>query len=228
MTDMRAALIQARAGLEEAVQMETNPLGNNLRDVKVKLAGTLAQLLSDLEPLVEREVRKPAWLGYRDEVVDYEVLVLVSHELYDMFKEIQIEDSRSLQQVCIEAAAVFTEHHCSADEGYWDNRDFLEELETFCQHVRNALKAEPNWINKEHRGSFGKETVRDVLQRYIEQKYPMRLLDPIQGQKPPIMMIRINENLEVEVDLEEGKYKATFDQGAGSAEGFVSYCLRME
>jgi hypothetical protein len=216
MKKFRKVLASAQEGLEKAISMKTTE-----GDVGEVLLITLKNLLKDLQPLIESCEKEPAWLTQRSKVIDYEVLVVVSQELAGMHEILDIEDSRALEQVCLEAAEIFTEHHSSDDPDYWGKRDFLDELLKYCHHIRKALEEEPTWINKEHNSMYGSETVGDLLKKHFERAFPMRILDPLQNNNRRILNIRVDDQTVILVNRETGCFHKVVN---GVTEvGFATY-----
>jgi hypothetical protein len=161
---MKTALIKDLEKLAAAIQ-----LGNH-----ADIVSATAQVL---EPVLEYFKERPAWM--RDNViVDPEVLSVISSELFPMCynakDKIEIEDSRSLTQVCIEAAEIFTEMHYSDAENYWADKDFLDDILRFTREVFEALCQRPDWINVDHTSiRHSGDSLRQFLLRYHIGKDPL-------------------------------------------------------
>lgn len=126
---------------------------------------------------------KPAWLMRSEEVIDYEVLVVITGELTTRLRGetseecIEIDDSRYIESLCMDAAQLFTQHHNSNDFEYWHRRPFLDEIFGFCDDVVNALSMDDGWINGHYRMAHGNQTLDQLLRKYYERKCPMLTLD---------------------------------------------------
>lgn len=208
MKGLETALEKAQKGLIKAKSMLEGTPAQTSTEVEDSLTETLQTLSMDLRTMIEDCKKLPAWLFQRSRIIDYEVLVVVSQQLVYMFDVIKIEDIRSMEQVCLEAAEIFTEYHHSHDPDYWSSRDFFEETLRYCAEIKAALRARPDWINKNHRSMYGNDTLQDLLKKHLEKKYPRRILDPITGKEPPLILCKVMEGVEVRVDTERHTYKA--------------------
>lgn len=167
------ALKTAEAGLREVVELDSAPVKHPRGTVQGKLMKVLETLLHELQPMMELEASKPAWMTQTERIIDYEVLTVISHELSGVGDKIQIEDSRSLEQLCMDAAELFTKHHFSKDEQYWGERMFLDEVMKLAYDIVAALVWNPAWINTDYKAMHGSDTVEDLLRRYYEDKFPL-------------------------------------------------------
>lgn len=186
------AVKKAEKDLKEAIVANEDP-GLLEKNLLKKICRTIDTLISDLAPLMEIEAKKPAWLTCPDRIIDYEVLTVISQELSGVGDKIQIEDSRSLEQLCMDAAELFTKHHFSEDEHYWSERIFLDEVMKLACDISKALAYRPSWINTDYRAMYGSDTLEDLLRSYYEVSFPLTALQTKEARDDKRRLVRMKE-----------------------------------
>jgi len=182
MVTINEAIEKAAKSLVRAQHLEESDAKDS--SVTIALSTAMEALLEDLGPLADLEVKKPAWLGRKHEVIDYEVLTVLVREMSESLwgnqppqKNLAVEDSRFVEGFFMDAAGLFTRHHYSKDPDYWMSRIFLDEVMKFCEQLTDALMENPEWINTDYRMAYGKDTVEDLLKLYYRKKHPIQVMD---------------------------------------------------
>jgi hypothetical protein len=122
------------------------------------------------------ELKAPAWIK---RIGDLETIVEITTRLcfaYD-HEGFMVEDSRSIIWVAEDIHDLFLRIHNSEDQGYWDDRCFLEHLDGLVGKFFECMKSEPTWITTDHHSMYGRQTVEDLLRRhgYLTVDVPVRL-----------------------------------------------------
>ena len=141
---------------------------NNTKNMsKTKVTASVQRQMADLPPWAVR-------------ITDGEVLTVISIEIgcfvyNDRFNG-EVEDSRSLELLCYEAAVLFCKEHRNTD---WGDGMFVDCIDKFTSQICEALSQEPDWINGQFHAMYGHERLEDLLARNREDQFKeLQYLEP--------------------------------------------------
>jgi hypothetical protein len=125
--------------------------------------------MSKKERAGRRPTIRPAWV--RERGLDAELVCILAGEIHsEIYKVVNVTDSRAVDAAILELAAVFQASHqeSTPDGKYCDYKesDFNCEVLDYAHRFLDALKQEPDWINTKHQSMYGDETVADLLARH--------------------------------------------------------------